>query len=111
MEKFHTSDWKNKIKLIGSFEQDKYNFFAAHICHAERPDILQSTSERIYKDVRRDIAKRIFSDKNENWTTVGDFMKQIDDARAKYENDSKKLALLEDYNTLVMDIQKKYEAA
>ena len=111
MEKFHSSDWKNKIKLIGSFKQDKYNFFAAHICHAERPDILQSTSERIYKDVRRDIAKRIFSDKNENWTTVGDFMKQIDDARAKYENDSKKLALLEDYNTLVMDIQKKYEVA
>ena len=38
-------------------------------------------------------------------------MKQIDDSRAKYENDSKKLALLEDYNTLVMDIQKKYEVA
>ena len=38
-------------------------------------------------------------------------MKQIDDARAKYENDPENLKLLEEYNDLVMDIQKKYEAA
>ena len=38
-------------------------------------------------------------------------MKQIDDARAKYENDSSKLKQLEEYNDLVMDIQKKYEGA
>ena len=38
-------------------------------------------------------------------------MKQIDDSRAKYENDSEKLKLLEEYNDLVMDIQKKYESA
>ena len=111
MEKFHSSDWENKIKLIGSFGANKYNFFAAHICHAERPDLLQAKAETIYKHVRRDIAKRIFSDKNENWTTVGDFMKQIDDSRAKYENDNKRLKLLEEYNTLVMNIQKKYESA
>ena len=61
--------------------------------------------------VKEDISRRFFSDKNENWTTFGDFMKQIDDARAKYENEPEKLKLLEEYNDLVMDIQKKYEAA
>ena len=74
-------------------------------------ELLQSISKSTYKNVRSDIAKRIFSDKNENWTTIGDFMKQIDDSRAKYENDPEKLKLLEEYNDLVMDIQKKYEVA
>ncbi len=111
MEDFHNSSWEDRIKFIGKFDDNKYNYFAAHICYEERPDLLESTSNSVYKNVRRDIAKRIFSDKNENWTTIGDFMKQIDDSRAKYENDSKKLKLLEEYNDLVMDIQKKYESA
>tara|TARA_B100000029_G_scaffold212700_1_gene210691 strand:+ start:1929 stop:3344 length:1416 start_codon:yes stop_codon:yes gene_type:complete len=109
MEDFHNSSWEDKIKFIGKFNENKYNYFAAHICYEERPDLLESTSNSIYKNVKRDIAKKIFSDKNENWTTVGDFMKQIDDARAKYENDPSKLKQLEEYNDLVMDIQKKYE--
>ena len=111
MEEFHKASWEEKIKFIGKFNADKYNHFAAHICYEEREDLLQSSSKSIYKMVKEDISRRILSDKNENWTTVGDFMKQIDDARAKYENEPEKLKLLEEYNDLVMDIQKKYEAA
>ena len=75
----------NTLEFFGKFNADKYNYFAAHICYEEREDLLQSSSKSIYKMVKEDISRRIFSDKNENWTTVGDFMKQIELLLTEYE--------------------------
>ena len=63
--------------------------------------------EPFLKITKKDLAKNHRLKDSE----IKDFMKQIDDARAKYENDPEKLKLLEEYNDLVMDIQKKYEVA
>ena len=65
----------------------------------------------MYKSIRRDIAKRILSEKKEKWWTIPTLYNEIDTLRQKYtnENDSEKLALLDEFNNYAMSIQKKYE--
>ena len=67
--------------------------------------------QTLCKSIRRDIAKRILSEKKEKWWTIPTLYNEIDTLREKYtnENDNEKLALLEEFNNYAMSIQKKYE--
>ena len=107
MEKFHKFNWEDRVMLLDKFKDSKYSFLAEKFIFEERPDVLP---ENILKKVKRGIAERIFSKDKQNWTTLPEFYKSIDDMRAKNENDEAKLKLLDEYDAFAQSIEKKYEA-
>ena len=108
MEKFHSSTWDEKVKLIDKFSDERFSLFSKKIIYEEKPEILP---ESICKEVKKSIADRIFSTEKKPWTTIPEFYKSIDDMRNKKENDESVLKKLDEYNNYVMDIEKKYETA
>ena len=107
---WHAASWKDKLKMLDKFEDDRLAGFGKKIIYQESPETL-STS--IFKGVKREIAKRILSEKKEKWWTCKEFYYECDNLRDKYtnENDKKKLKFLDELNDFVMSIQKKYENA
>jgi len=108
MAQFHTAEWQDKVKLIDKFSLDYNAHFAKRYLYEEKSDVLP---ESIYKEVKRDIAERILSTDEVNFTTVSEFYRQIDYERNKSANDPKRMKLLDEYNDFVMSIEQKYEAA
>ena len=100
--------WKEKLNLLDKFDDDRLVSFGKKIIFQEAPEILPDS---MYKSIRRDIAKRILSEKKEKWWTIPTLYNEIDTLREKYtnENDNEKLALLDEFNNYAMSIQKKYE--
>ena len=84
--------------------------FGKKIIYQESPETLP---KEIYNEVKREIAKRILSEKKEKWWTCKEFYFECDNLREKYsnENDHSKLKFLDELNEFVMSIQKKYENA
>ena len=84
--------------------------FGKKIIYQEAPDTLPPD---IFKSMKRDIAKRILSERKEKWWTIPTLYTEIDTLREKYtnENDGEKLNLLDEFNNYAMSIQKKYENA
>ena len=105
---WHEAPWKEKLNLLDKFDDDRLVSFGKKIIFQESPEILPDS---LYKSIRRDIAKRILSEKKEKWWTIPTLYNEIDTLREKYtnENDNEKLALLDEFNSYAMSIQKKYE--
>ena len=105
---WHEAPWKEKLNLLDKFDDDRLVSFGKKIIFQEAPEILPDS---MYKSIRRDIAKRILSEKKEKWWTIPSLYNEIDTLREKYtnENDNEKLALLDEFNNYAMSIQKKYE--
>ena len=106
MEKFHIANWDEKVKLLDKFTDERYQFFGKKIIFQDAPEKLP---ESLAKEVKKNIANKIFSTEKQNWTTIPEFYKSIDDARNKNENDELILKKLDEYNEFVMSIEKKYE--
>ncbi len=105
---WHAAPWKEKLNLLDKFDDDRLVGFGKKIIFQEAPEVLP---ESMYKTIRREIAKRILSERKEKWWTIPTLYNEIDTLREKYtnENDNEKLALLDEFNTYAMSIQKKYE--
>ena len=105
---WHDSSWKNKLKMLDKFQDERLVGFGKKIIYQESPETLPSD---IFKSVKREIARRILSEKKEKWWTCKEFYYECDNLRDKYtnENDKEKLKFLDELNEFVMSIQKKYE--
>ena len=105
---WHKASWKDKLKLLDKFEDKRLVGFGKKIIFQESPDSLPLD---IFKEIKRDIAKRILSEEKEKWWTCKEFYYECDNLRDKYtnENDQEKLNFLDQVNDFVMSIQKKYE--
>ena len=105
---WHASSWKDKLKLLDKFDDERLVSFGKKIIYQESPETL---SHDLFKSIKRSIAKRILSEKMEKWWTVSSCFNEIDTLRDKYsnENDQEKLKFLDELNSHVMLIQKKYE--
>ena len=105
---WHAAPWKEKLKLLDKFEDDRLVAFGKKIIYQESPDTLPT---EMLKSIKRGIAKRILSTNKEKWWTVSTCYSEIDTLREKYtdENDEEKLKFLEELNEHVMSIEKKYE--
>ncbi len=105
---WHAASWKDKLKLLDKFDDDRLVGFGKKIIYQEAPEVLP---ENMLKSIKREIAKRILSEKKEKWWTIPTLYTEIDTLREKYtnENDNEKLALLDEFNEYAMSIQKKYE--
>jgi len=105
---WHAAPFKEKLKLLDKFDDDRLVGFGKKIIFQEAPEVLPET---MYKSIRREIAKRILSERKEKFWTIPTLYNEIDTLREKYTNeeDHEKLALLDEFNTYAMTIQKKYE--
>jgi len=105
---WHAASWKDKLKMLDKFEDNRLISFGKKIIYQESPETLP---KEIFKKIKREIAKRIFSEKKEKWWTCKEFYYECDNLRDKYtnENDEEKLKFLDELNEFVMSIQKKYE--
>ena len=105
---WHAASWKDKLKLLDKFEDERLVGFGKKIIFQESPETLPNN---MFQSIKRSIAKRILSEKAEKWWTVSTCYNEIDTLRDKYsnENDQEKLKFLDELNNHVMSIQKKYE--
>ncbi len=105
---WHAADWRDKLKLLSKFEDERLHGFGKKIIFQEAPEVLPKD---IRKKIEQGIAKRILSNGNEKWWTAADCFNEIDTLRDKYsdQNDEEKLKFLDELNDHVMSIQKKYE--
>ena len=108
--KWHSASWKDKLIMLEKFEDERLIEFGKKIIYQESPETLP---KEIYNEIKREIAKRILSEKKEKWWTCKEFYFECDNLREKYsnENDKEKLKFLDELNEFVMSIQRKYENA
>ncbi len=107
---WHAAPWKDKLKLLDKFEDERLWSFGKKIIYQEAPDVLP---KEIYRKIKSEIARRILSENKEKWWTVKECFFEIDNLRNKYsdENDDEKMKFLDQLNDFVMSIQQKYENA
>ena len=105
---WHAASWKDKLNLLDKFEDKRLVGFGKKIIYQEAPEALPPD---MLRTIKMGIAKRILSEKREKWWTVSTCFMEIDTLRDKYsnENDEKKLKFLDELNTHIMSVQKKYE--
>jgi exodeoxyribonuclease-1 len=108
MNEFHKVDWSQKLTVAEKFKDERYKYFAELYLYYENPTALP---ESVYKRVHKSVADKILSTDEQKYQTIPNAMKEIDDARSKYENDKEKLKILEEINTYVINMEKIYQKA
>ena len=105
---WHAASWKDKLKLLDKFDDERLVGFGKKIIFQESPETLPPN---MLKSIKIQIAKRILSNEKEKWWTCKEFYFECDNLRERYtnENDQSKLEFLDQLNNFVMAIQKKYE--
>ena len=105
---WHSAPFKEKLRLLDKFDDSRLVSFGKKIIYEEAPEVLPPD---MLRSIKLGIAKRILSNNNEKWWTVGQSYTEIDTLRDKYsnENDQEKLKFLDELNEYVMSVQKKYE--
>ena len=105
---WHSAPWKDKLKMLDKFEDDRLVGFGKKIIYQESPEILP---EHMLKEIQKEIAKRILSEKKEKWWTCKEFYHECDNLRDKFTNEGNEtnLKFLDQLNNYVMSIEKKYK--
>ena len=105
---WHNANFKDKLKLLSKFDDERLVMFGQKIIYQEAPEVLPPD---LLKKIRTSIAKRILSTNKEKWWTIPTAMVEIDTLRDKYtdENDQEKLKFLDDLDQHIQSIQIKYE--
>ena len=105
MNEFHKVDWSEKLAVAQKFKDERYKYFAELYVYYENPTTLP---ESVYKKIHESITDKIQSTNEQKFQTIPNAMKEIDDARSKYENDKEKLKILEEINTYILNMDKIY---
>ena len=110
MNKFHEVDWKEKLNLIDKFSEDRFKYFAECLIYEESPETLPKS---IFNKIHRSFAERLLSKNKEKWETISGVLltKQTILRETKYKDNKEMLALMDQYNNFVMEIERKFENA
>jgi len=110
MQEFHKADWKDRLLVADKFKDSRFNYFAKRLIYEENPSILPKD---MYNEIHRAIAKQILSTNQEKWNTIPKAYSELDTLRVKYEeeNDQERLAMMNDLNLFLEEIEKKYQDA
>ena len=84
---------ENIIKT--KFNDKRLTYFANLLIYEEKPE---SLDENTLRDIKKSISKRLLSNRDENWLTLYEAYKKIDDLREKCDNDKDKLRILNEIN-------------
>ena len=84
MIEFHNADWEKKNIIKTKFADKRLTYFADLLIYEEKPESLEAST---LKKIRRNISNRLLSNNNENWLTLYDAYKMIDDLREKCDNE------------------------
>ena len=105
---WHAASWKDKLIMLDKFDDDRLVGFGKKIIYQESPETLPKD---ILKNIKKEIANRILSEKKEKWWTCKEFYYECDNLREKYTNDNdfEKLKFLDELNTYVENVEKKYK--
>ena len=113
-QKFHDSEWTDKLALLDKFKDDRLITFGHSLIFNEAPEILPKD---IYKKIKRRIASRILSTNKEKWWTVSAFYSECDEIRENkdkmfsFKTVDEKLKFLDGINDYVMNLEQKYSDA
>ena len=107
---WHNSSWEDKLRMLDKFNDKRCSWFGQKIIYQEAPQILPTD---LYKNIKREIARRILSKNKERWQTINMAYTEIDYLRDQASNrdDEEELKKLDEINQFIMSIEKKYEIA
>ena len=110
MPEFHKAEWDKKLSILDKIKDERLHYFGRRLIYEERPEVLPKEE---YNQIRRTIAKRLLSTNNEKWNTISRTYSEIDTLREKFEREGKpeNLAILDDINAYVEEMEKFYSAA
>ena len=105
---WHNSSWEDKLRLLEKFQDKRCSWFGQKIIYQEAPQILPPD---LYKNIKREVARRILSKNKEKWQTINMAYTEIDYLRDQASNrdDEVELKKLDEINQFIMSIEKKYE--
>ena len=110
MPEFHSAKWDKKLNIISKFKDQRLQYFGKKLLYMEKPEVLSKSD---YNEIHKDIAKKLLSTNNEKWNTIPRTYSEIDTLRLKFEkeNQPEKLKILEEINSYVEELEKKYSSA
>jgi Exonuclease I len=77
---WHAASWKDKLKLLDKFDDERLVGFGKKIIFQESPETLPPD---MLKSIKMQIAKRILSNEKEKWWTCKEFYFECDNLREK----------------------------
>jgi exodeoxyribonuclease I len=109
MPEFHDADWGKKLLILTRFKDKRLKYFGKKLFYMEKPEHLPKTE---YNLIHEDVAKKVLSTNNEKWNTIPRTYSEIDTLREKFgrEKEPEKLALLEEINVYVEELEKFYSS-
>jgi exodeoxyribonuclease-1 len=109
MPEFHKAEWEKKLSVLDKLKDERLHYFGRRLIYEEKPEILPKAE---YNQIHRTIAKRLLSTNNEKWNTIPRTYSEIDTLREKFEREgqSERLAILDDINAYVEEMEKFYNA-
>ena len=108
MDKFHKSDWSEKLKICDNFDDERLFYFGMRLIYEEQPSILP---KEIFNNIHSSIANQVLSMNNEKWYTIPKAYKDSDDLKVKYDNENNKeiLEKLNKFDLLIDEIQRNFQ--
>ena len=108
MNKFHKSDWSEKLKICDDFDDERLFYFGMRLIYEEQPSILP---KEIFNNIHSSIANQVLSMNNEKWYTIPKAYKDSDDLKVKYDNENNKeiLEKLKKFDLLIDEIQRNFQ--
>jgi len=109
MEEFQSMDeWSKKNHTISKIKDPRYKHFGKRLIYQNQPEVL---SKDEYKEIHKDIAKKILSIEETNFTTIPMAESLIDNMRNEKGITKEKLEYVNDIDAYISDIRKVYEKA
>ena len=109
MEEFQSIDeWSKKNQTISKIKDPRYKHFGKRLVYQNHPEAL---SKDEYKEIQQDIAKKILSIEETNFTTIPMAESLIDNMRNQKGITKEKLDYVNDIDAYISDIRKVYEKA
>ena len=110
MPEFHKANWDKKLTIIDKFNDERLRYFGKKLLYEEKPELLP---KELFNLMHKKIAKKLLSTNEEKWNTIPRTYSEIDTLREKFDREEKKdkLAILNEINAYVEELEKIYSSA
>ena len=107
MQEFHsTQDWNKKNLIVSKIEDPRFAHFGKRLIYQNQPEALE---KKEYNSIHKDIAKKILSIEETNFTTIPMAETLIDNMRNEKNILNEKLDYVNEIDAYISQIRKNYE--